>query len=58
MRSQSVSLKIFKTHSQVNFVKDQQEDIIEKLRKVYLAIEEDTLFLGVEVRRSLTIKVA
>lgn len=53
-----MNLKIFSTHAQVNFVKDQQEDIIEKLRKVYLAIEEDTLFLGVEVRRSLTIKVA
>lgn len=53
-----MNLKIFSTHAQVNFVKDQQDAINGKLHTEYLAIEEDILSLGVEVPRSHTIRVA
>lgn len=45
----------FSFYHQINFVKDQQDDINAKLDAEYLALEEEIIGLGLEVRFSLLV---
>ena len=45
---------LFLNH-QINFVKDQQDDITAKLHAEYLALEEEIIGLGLEVSFSLLV---
>lgn len=46
---------VLSLNHQINFVKDQQDDIKAKLHEEYLALEEDIIGLGLEVSFSLLV---
>lgn len=49
------SWEMLSLYHQINFVKDQQDDITAKLHAEYLALEEEIIGLGLEVSFSLLV---